>query len=262
MVDAATECCGRRAWPRAICTPTPSTALRRRSLRNRCAHELAASVSTDASRWSPAQPAESAGPIAEEFRPGSAKARGCRFRRSRSPARAATPTAAEAVARQTSAALRSPRISPRPERPSGAVHLALERFGALDIVVEQCRGPARRSHLQGKRDDWERVIQTNLTGAFATLAAATPVMREAAEAGPCAGTHREHDLHRRSVRQLRPGGLCGGQGRTGRAYACGGDGHGALQGPLQCGGALRRHPRHRVDSAGQRCTSCLQEPAR
>jgi NAD(P)-dependent dehydrogenase (short-subunit alcohol dehydrogenase family) len=64
-----------------------------------------------------------------------------------------------------------------------AVELAVERFGALDIVINNAAVLRDGFIFKSLRSDWERVIQTNLTGAWALLAAATPVMREAAKRG-------------------------------------------------------------------------------
>ncbi len=74
-----------------------------------------------------------------------------------------------------------------PGAAQAAVDLAVARFGALDIVVNN--GAVLRDALifKSQRSDWERVIQTNLTGAWAVLAAATPVLREAAKNGRTPG---------------------------------------------------------------------------
>ena len=68
-----------------------------------------------------------------------------------------------------------------------AVQLALERFGALDIVVNNAA--ILRDAFIFKSDDaaWDAVIRTNLTGAQRLLAAATPPMREQAKAGRAPG---------------------------------------------------------------------------
>jgi NAD(P)-dependent dehydrogenase (short-subunit alcohol dehydrogenase family) len=64
-----------------------------------------------------------------------------------------------------------------------AVQLAMDRFGALDVVVNNAAVLRDALVFKAKREDWERVIQTNLGGALAILAAATPVMRDAARQG-------------------------------------------------------------------------------
>jgi NAD(P)-dependent dehydrogenase (short-subunit alcohol dehydrogenase family) len=68
-----------------------------------------------------------------------------------------------------------------PGAAQAAVGLAMKRFGAIDIVVNNAAILRDAFIFKAQREDWERVIQTNLTGAFALLAAATPWMREAAK---------------------------------------------------------------------------------
>jgi len=64
-----------------------------------------------------------------------------------------------------------------------AVELAVARFGALDIVVNNAAVLRDGLIFKSQRADWERVLQTNLTAAWAVLAAATPLLREAAKGG-------------------------------------------------------------------------------
>ncbi len=63
------------------------------------------------------------------------------------------------------------------------VALAQQRFGAVDIVVNNAA--IIRDALIFKSDNaaWDAVLRTNLTGAQRLLAAATPAMREQAKAG-------------------------------------------------------------------------------
>jgi NAD(P)-dependent dehydrogenase (short-subunit alcohol dehydrogenase family) len=89
-----------------------------------------------------------------------------------------------------------------------AVDLAVARYGALDIVVNNAAILRDGFIFKTARDDWQRVIDTNLTGAFATLAAATPVMRDAAKAGRAPG---------RIVNLVSTAGLYGNYGQA--AYA-------------------------------------------
>jgi NAD(P)-dependent dehydrogenase (short-subunit alcohol dehydrogenase family) len=65
----------------------------------------------------------------------------------------------------------------------GAVELALEAFGGLDIVVNNAA--ILRDGFVFKADpaDWDRVIATNLCTPYYLLNAATPVMRAQAKAG-------------------------------------------------------------------------------
>ena len=69
-----------------------------------------------------------------------------------------------------------------------AVALATERFGAVDIVVNNAA--IIRDAFIFKSDDaaWDEVVRTNLTGAQRLLAAATPLMREQAKGGRAAGS--------------------------------------------------------------------------
>ena len=89
-----------------------------------------------------------------------------------------------------------------------AVELAVERFGALDIVVNNAAVLRDGFIFKSQRSDWERVIQTNLTGAWAVLAAATPILREAARGGRAPG---------RIVNIISTAGLYGNYGQA--AYA-------------------------------------------
>jgi len=68
-----------------------------------------------------------------------------------------------------------------------AVRLARERFGAVDIVVNNAA--IIRDGFIFKSDDaaWDAVLRTNLTGAQRLLAAATPQMRDQAKAGRAPG---------------------------------------------------------------------------
>lgn len=69
-----------------------------------------------------------------------------------------------------------------------AVTLALERFGAVDIVVNNAA--IIRDGLIFKSDAaaWDAVLRTNLTGAQRLLAAATPVMRDQTKSGRSPGS--------------------------------------------------------------------------
>jgi NAD(P)-dependent dehydrogenase (short-subunit alcohol dehydrogenase family) len=64
-----------------------------------------------------------------------------------------------------------------------AVKAALDRFGALDIVVNNAAILRDSFIFKSERVNWDRVLQTNLTGAWAVLAAATPIMRESTKQG-------------------------------------------------------------------------------
>jgi NAD(P)-dependent dehydrogenase (short-subunit alcohol dehydrogenase family) len=74
-----------------------------------------------------------------------------------------------------------------PGMAEAAVRLALERFGGLDIVVNNAAILRDAFIFKSARADWQRVIDTNLTGAWAVLAAATPLMRDAVKSGRSPG---------------------------------------------------------------------------
>jgi NAD(P)-dependent dehydrogenase (short-subunit alcohol dehydrogenase family) len=69
-----------------------------------------------------------------------------------------------------------------PSAAAAAVALAVERFGGLDIVVNNAA--ILRDAFIFKADPlaWDAVIRTNLSAPFHVLAAATPVMREQVKA--------------------------------------------------------------------------------
>src|SRR5438552_9214621 len=68
-----------------------------------------------------------------------------------------------------------------------AVKLAVEKFGALDIVVNNAAILRDAFIFKASRDNWEQVIANNLTAPFALLAAATPLMREQQKSGRAPG---------------------------------------------------------------------------
>lgn len=87
---------------------------------------------------------------------------------------------------EDSAAAFSQDIS-RPGVAQSAVDFAVKRFGALDIVVNNAAILRDSFIFKAERENWEKVIQVNLTGAFALLAAATPLMRDAVKNGRAPG---------------------------------------------------------------------------
>jgi NAD(P)-dependent dehydrogenase (short-subunit alcohol dehydrogenase family) len=95
-----------------------------------------------------------------------------------------------------------------PGAAQAAVELAQARFGALDAVVNGAAVLRDAFIFKARRADWDRVIQTNLTGVFATLSAASPVMLEAAKQGRAPG---------RIVNLISTAGLYGNFGQA--AYA-------------------------------------------
>ena len=68
-----------------------------------------------------------------------------------------------------------------------AIKLAVEKFGALDIVVNNAAILRDAFIFKAGRENWEQVIGNNLTAAFALLAAATPLMREQQKDGRAPG---------------------------------------------------------------------------
>jgi NAD(P)-dependent dehydrogenase (short-subunit alcohol dehydrogenase family) len=93
---------------------------------------------------------------------------------------------AEQAARDLDAVAFSEDIA-TPGAAQAAVDLACARYGALDIVVNNAASLRDGLIFKTTREDWQRVIDVNPTGAFATLAAATPVMREAVKGGRAPG---------------------------------------------------------------------------
>jgi NAD(P)-dependent dehydrogenase (short-subunit alcohol dehydrogenase family) len=68
-----------------------------------------------------------------------------------------------------------------------AVELARERFGGVDIVVNNAAIIRDAFIFKSDHAAWDAVLRTNLTGAQRLLAAATPAMREQAKAGRAPG---------------------------------------------------------------------------
>lgn len=88
------------------------------------------------------------------------------------------------------------------------VGLALERFGAVDIIVNNAAILRDAFIFKGRREEFERVLATNLVAPFALLAAATPAMREQAKQGRAPG---------RIINMVSSAGLIGNLGQC--AYA-------------------------------------------
>ncbi len=117
------------------------------------------------------------------------------------------PALAEGVAVELGGAAFTQDIS-APGAAQAAVDAAVSNFGGLDIVVNNAAVLRDGFVFKLRLDDWQRVIQTNLTAAFAVLAAATPVMRDAAKQGRDPG---------RIVNMISTAGLYGNFGQA--AYA-------------------------------------------
>lgn len=70
-----------------------------------------------------------------------------------------------------------------PAAAKGAVDLAVDEFGGIDIVVNGAAILRDAFIFKTSPDNWDAVIRTNLSAAYYLLGAATPVMREQAKAG-------------------------------------------------------------------------------
>lgn len=70
-----------------------------------------------------------------------------------------------------------------PDAASAAVALAVERFGGLDIVVNNAAILRDAFVFKMTAADWEAVIRTNLSAAAYMVTAATPALRAQAKAG-------------------------------------------------------------------------------
>jgi NAD(P)-dependent dehydrogenase (short-subunit alcohol dehydrogenase family) len=68
-----------------------------------------------------------------------------------------------------------------------AVELAVERFGALDVVVNNAAIVRAGFIFTAGAAVWDAVLGANLSGAYYLLAAATPVMRDAVRRGRAPG---------------------------------------------------------------------------
>ncbi len=68
-----------------------------------------------------------------------------------------------------------------------AVQLAIDDFGAIDIVINNAAILRDAFIFKANRENWDQVIATNLSVPFAMLAAATPLMREQQKNGRAPG---------------------------------------------------------------------------
>lgn len=95
-----------------------------------------------------------------------------------------------------------------PQGAAGAVALAVERFGGLDIVVNNAAILRDAFIFKGRPEDFDAVLRTNLCGPYYVLAAAAPLLRDQAKAGRGGG---------RIVNMISTAGLYGNFGQA--AYA-------------------------------------------
>lgn len=72
-----------------------------------------------------------------------------------------------------------------------AVALARERFGGIDILVNNAAILRDAFVFRGSNEDWDEVIRNNLSGAYYLIGAATPAMRDQAKAGRGGGERYE-----------------------------------------------------------------------
>jgi NAD(P)-dependent dehydrogenase (short-subunit alcohol dehydrogenase family) len=71
-----------------------------------------------------------------------------------------------------------------PSAAAAAVALAMQRFGGIDILVNNAAILRDAFVFKAEAEGWEAVLRTNLSAAFYATAAATPLMREAAKSRP------------------------------------------------------------------------------
>ncbi len=95
-----------------------------------------------------------------------------------------------------------------PQGAADAVALAVERFGGLDIVVNNAAILRDAFIFKGRPEDFDAVLRTNLSGPYYVLAAAAPLLRDQAKAGRGGG---------RIVNMISTAGLYGNFGQA--AYA-------------------------------------------
>ncbi len=69
-----------------------------------------------------------------------------------------------------------------------AVECAIQSFGAIDIVINNAAILRDAFIFKASRENWDQVIETNLSVPFSLLAAATPAMREQQKNGRAPGS--------------------------------------------------------------------------
>lgn len=74
-----------------------------------------------------------------------------------------------------------------PEAATRAVNAAIERFGGIDLVVNNAAILRDAFIFKASASNWDAVLRTNLSAPFYVLAAATPHLREQAKAGRAPG---------------------------------------------------------------------------
>jgi NAD(P)-dependent dehydrogenase (short-subunit alcohol dehydrogenase family) len=95
---------------------------------------------------------------------------------------------AEAAARELGErAVAFTRSVAEPDAAAAAVALARERFGAIDVIVNNAAILRDAFVFKGNPNDWDSVLRNNLSAAFYLLAAATPHLRDQAKSGRTGG---------------------------------------------------------------------------
>ena len=97
------------------------------------------------------------------------------------------PTLADEVTRRFANAAAISADIADPATAAAAVALAQERFGGVDVVVNNAAILRDAFIFKANHDGFEAVLRTNLAGAHRMLAAATPVMRDQQKAGRAPG---------------------------------------------------------------------------
>jgi NAD(P)-dependent dehydrogenase (short-subunit alcohol dehydrogenase family) len=100
-----------------------------------------------------------------------------------------------------------------------AVGLAVEKFGGIDIVVNNAAILRDAFVFKGTANDWDAVIRNNLSGPYYLVAAATPVMRKQARDGRGGGDSYSWG---RLVNLVSTAGFIGNYGQAPYAAAKGG----------------------------------------
>jgi len=94
----------------------------------------------------------------------------------------ADPAAVERLAASLGKAVAFTESIASPSAAESAVALAVEKFGGLDIVVNNAAILRDGFIFKAEPLDWEAVLRTNLSAAFYVARAATPVLRDQAKA--------------------------------------------------------------------------------